>query len=147
MLKLFDPFAIERFTLPDDKDEPRSVFHLGILDATLYAALKEQASRVEVDGGLVDTINQRGNMTIVAKKKTYELQLVRFGVKGWENLDVPFDATKHLVSHPTPVGSRLGLTDEMLTRLKPAIHQLAARLEAINAVEETVEKNSDAPSK
>lgn len=145
MLKTFDPRAVERYSLPEDLTEPKTFFHLGRIDAPLHAHLIDQSRPIQYGEKAGLPIAK----SITVMERTKEVEFVRFGVRGWENLGlvehetVPFDPEKHIQETVTPVGMRKGLTDEALTLVGPYISRLADRLEKLNEVSGDVEKNSD----
>lgn len=149
MLRVFDPFEVRSVSLPEDTEEPKTVFKVGRIDAILAAAIFDDASRY----GVSETEASHNEATIKLHTHRRNLQIVRFGLQGWERFpdaagkDLPFDPSKHQKKHTvSDVGERTGLTDEALNLLRPYVASLAVKIEEFNRLTKEQEKNSSSPS-
>lgn len=91
---------------------------------------------------------QDAKADISFNSNTWNLEVVRFGLKGWENFRdkrgelIPFDVKTHMISVGLKkCGPRIGLTDKALDLLKPYIAKLAKQIERDNWLDEDEVKN------
>jgi hypothetical protein len=125
-----DPDAIRDFSFPEDVDDP-TIYQLGQIDSHLLAAI--------YDGQNVYFRNDSGPempASFEIKANRRNLDLVKFGLKGWRNFkdskgkDAEFD----MQSYPVPkIGPRNGVSERCLRMLGRArINRLAAELSSDN---------------
>jgi hypothetical protein len=125
--------AISNYSLANDKDEPKSIFHLGFLDASESAYLDEQFSKVELKG-VGDTMQPEIKIDISGK----QLEAVRLKLKGAENFgSVKFDT----VEKQYPFGKRNVLSNKALDTVKPFIAELGQQIISQSSLSEAQEKN------
>lgn len=137
MVTAFDVAETKQYTLKDDKENP-TVWTIGRIDHRLWSELQDTHQHLEVnDLGA----NAKGSVKFDASKRADDF--VRFGLKGWENFTdkagkvVTFETS----SVGTPVGPRQGLTDRLLTAIRPFIGELSSEIERFNGVTKEEEKN------
>ena len=140
-----DPAATREYTLRADKDDP-TVFILGTVDPYLRAAIDDGTTSFSISrGGEAD---EPADMVISVRRKN--LELVKFGVKGWRNFksrasgeldDVDFESQ----SYPVPkLGPRSGMSERCLKMLASAwIDELAIEISRDNRLSE--EERRDLP--
>ncbi len=125
--------AITLYSLNGDKDEPKTVFHLGFLDASESAYLAEAFSKVELKG-------RGGEMEpeIKVDISGKQLEAVRLKLKGADNFGgVQFGLTDKAY----PFGRRKVLNDASLNAVKPYIAELGQKIVSQSAMSEEQEKN------
>jgi hypothetical protein len=147
----FDTSETREYILVRDQKLPpeqQTKFILGVLDARLANLLKDSAVDFSPNNDGPDA-----NADIKYKPRAHDVDVVRFGLKGWDVLfdkrsnQIPFDPKLHTKSIPVkPLGNRNGLTDIALDLLKPYIRELAKQIDGDNWFTEEEEKNSDTPS-
>jgi hypothetical protein len=136
----FDPTRTVDFSLPDDQDEPRTIFELGVLDEDLFNYITDFRRQFGVN-----RTNPNGQATVFQNDAQANALLVRFGVKGWRNYSnaqnrpVVVQLEDRIVPN---VGVRKGLTDEAIMYLRGKIDILAREVEQLNLPTEESEKNS-----
>lgn len=125
--------AVKKYTLANDKDEPKSIFNLGYLDASEAAYLDQEYSKVEMKGS-GDSFLPEIKVDISGK----QLEAVRLKLKGAENFgDVKFD----FVDKQYPFGKRKVLSEKSLNQVKPFIAELGQEIIAQSNLSEEQEKN------
>jgi hypothetical protein len=147
----FDVKETREYILEADRKLPpeqQTIFILGTLDSSLAGHIN--------DASIDFQMNDKGpdrEANIQWRRAFRQLQLVRFGLKGWSNLfdrqgkEIRFDPKDHTKSYAVSnVGNREGLTDRALDLIKPYIRELAKQINEANWLDEEEEKNSDAPS-
>ena len=125
--------AITLYSLIGDKDEPKTVFHLGFLDASESAYLDEAFSKVELKG-------RGGEMEpeIKVDISGKQLEAVRLKLKGADN----FGGTQFgFTDKAYPFGRRKVLNDASLNLVKPFIAELGQKIVTQSAMSEEQEKN------
>lgn len=129
----YDADAVSQYSLIDDKDDPKSIFLLGFLDASEAAYLDEQFAKVELKGNGSE-MQPEIRVDISGK----QLEAVRLKLKGAENFGgVKFEFTEKQY----PFGRRKVLSDASLNKVKPFIAELGQRIIAQSAMTEAQEKN------
>jgi hypothetical protein len=125
--------AVKNYSLVGDKDEPKTVFHLGYLDASEAAYLDEQFSKVELKGR-GDEMQPEIKIDISGK----QLEAVRLKLKGADNFEgVKFD----FIDKQYPFGKRKVLNDKSLNYVKPFIAVLGQEIISQSSLSEDAEKN------
>lgn len=125
--------AVKDYTLKNDKDEPKTIFHLGYLDASESAYLDEQFSKVELKGR-ADDMQPEIKIDISGK----QLEAVRLKLKGVENFS---GATFEFVDKQYPFGKRKVLSEKSLNLVKPFIAELGQQIVDQSTLREDQEKN------
>ena len=129
----YDSDAVKMYSLVNDKDEPKTVFHLGYLDASESAYLDEQFSSVELKGR-GDDVQPEIKIDITGK----QLEAVRLKLKGADNFGgVKFEFVEKLY----PFGRRQVLSDKSLNKVKLYIPELGQQIIAQSSLSELAEKN------
>ena len=142
----FNPNYTWPYSLKRDTDNP-TVFLLGPLDGALRAHLD--------DNNIGFSMNQAGGDKLADinwKNNQRNLQIVRFGVRGWENFNdangKPLEC--ELQSIPVPGidgGNRKGLTLRSFNLIDPNDYaELANAIMAGNRLTAEESKNSEPPS-
>ena len=125
--------AVNSYSLINDKDEPRTVFMLGYLDASEAAYLDEQFSKVELKG-------RGGEMEpeIKIDISGKQLEAVRLKLKSADN----FGGTIFgFVDKQYPFGRRKVLNDAGLNAVKPFIAELGQQIISQSSLSDKQEKN------
>lgn len=128
------------FSLSSDTIEPKTIFHLGHLDSALATYLMDSVADYKMsDKG------RAGSADIQFNVFQRDRELVRYGVKGWENLAREDGSVVEPKFRTAPVGgkvgTRKGLSDESLDLLIPYFSELARAIEEGNKLTETEIKN------
>lgn len=122
--------ATQDFSLPGDT----TIFKLGLFDTALRTYLSKQIAKGNVEGG---------------EALQYMLDLVRFGLKGWNLTDVEgkpveFKTEPYAIAG---IGNRPAVTLATLDHLDSlTIAKLGEAIGNLNFVREKVEKNLPPPS-
>lgn len=125
--------AISQYSLVGDKDEPKTVFLLGFLDASEAAYLDEQFSKVELKGSGGE-MEPQISVDISGK----QLEAVRLKFKGADN----FGGTVFgFTEKQYPFGRRKVLNDAGLNAIKPFIAELGQKIIAQSSLSEEQEGN------
>lgn len=110
MLIAFDDKVTRDYTITTDTD-PKTIFKLGTFDTFV---------RAKVEAGLAKIQDSPEEQTF------WIIQIVKFGLKGWENMNVPF--TTEEISIPG-VGKRIVASDTSILSLKLEwINELATEI-------------------
>jgi hypothetical protein len=147
----FDVKETREYILEADRKllpEQQTIFVLGTLDSSLAGQINDASVDFQLNDKEPD-----GEANIQWRRGFRQLQLVRFGLKGWSNFldrqgkQIRFDPKEHAQSFAVPaVGDRDGLKDSTLDLLKPYIRELATEIDKDNRLGKEEEKNSVTPS-
>jgi hypothetical protein len=137
----FDVNQTWDFSLLSDVSEPKTIFHLAHLDSALTTYLMDSVADYKMsDRG------KTGSADIQFNVFQRDRELVRYGVKGWENLNREDGTPTEPKFRKAPVGGKVGvrsgLSDESLDLLIPYFADLARAIEDGNKLTETEIKNS-----
>lgn len=130
MARAFDINATREYVLTEDRGKPedeQTKFHLGVLDSRLAAKLSDKSKAFGV--------NAKGDddsaATVTLQFDTMHWDVVRYGLKGWDNFPGKDGAEVKCVrknESVAGVGNRMGLTPESMDYLKPYIDELAKEI-------------------
>ena len=110
MLIAFDDKVTRDYTITSDT-EPKTIFKLGTFDTFM---------RAKVEAGLSKVQDNPDDMTF------WLIQIVKFGLKGWDNLNVPFTSEEMQIPG---VGKRIVASDAAILSLKLEwINELATEI-------------------
>jgi hypothetical protein len=141
----FDVTQTWDFTHPEDKTEPKTVFHLAHLDSALATYLMDSVADYKLNDK-----GREGPADIQFNVFQRDRETVRYGVRGWENLTAkdgtPVMPTFRKQSVGGKVGVRQGLSDEALDYLIPYFSVLAKAVEDGNKLTDAETKNLQSPS-
>lgn len=117
MAKVFNINQVTQYKLKAEEESPdASVFNIGALDAQLEAYLLDQVKE---------------------KNFTRSFEIVRFGLKGWENFEAKFETEKVF----TGVGERTAVTLASMSCIKPYLSELALAIITQQKLTVTDQKN------
>lgn len=127
MLPVFDVNATTDFIHPDDKAEPKTVFQIGVIDAKAQAWIDNQFTQLTWmrSEAAADAGKPMMQPHVQIDRSNKQIELVKLGLKGARNFDVPLKYTKQQY----PFGERTVLDDATLNALKPYIPALATAIE------------------
>lgn len=140
-LKAIDLNEVKDFVMPGDKDNP-TVFKIGALDTSIRSKIEDEATSFSVSPGA----NSSGEASTQLKIAHKNLQLVRFGLKGFKNF---LDAKSKPIQFKTETYNLLGRSYEVIASslldIIPmnVISRLAAEIKKENTLTEKEIKNSD----
>jgi len=141
--KIINLNSFEKFTLPDDKEEPRTVWTLGPIDAQLMGSIDDGMLGYKVEKG--EPQQQASEQWISLWMNRRYVEIVRFGLKGWahflndEGEEVPCLTQEYAVDH---VGLRTGVQDQLLKVIRlEDIVVLAQRILDLNKLSGESRKN------
>ena len=140
MVKALDLGETVRYTLKNDKDEPKTVWLLGILDTRIRKQLEDIAWEYEATPGAPGDAKAKASFNL---GKT-ELEFVAFGLKGFENFTKPDGKPMYFKLEDRVIGNKVYhvLADEVLKVIPgDIISELAAKIKEINSVSEADRKN------
>lgn len=140
MLIALDLSTVRNFTSKYDTGQSKTIFKIGVVDSITRAKIEDDEYEFTVnktfsiqDGGMIINRRQRN------------LQVVRHGLKGWENFkdasgsDVPFQTAPLAGSEGTP---RTIVSESSLKLLDPRlIDELADEISRANVMTKEEEKN------
>lgn len=132
MKKILDLGSEVRFELENDT-EPKTVWILGVLDTRIVKKLEDINWEYEALPGQPETA--RAKATFNTAKN--ELELVAFGLKGFENLQKPDGKPLYFKSESRVVGGKTyQVVAEEILRVIPgdAITELAKKIREINSI-------------
>jgi|ERR1041384_1108649 hypothetical protein len=139
MLRAIDPGYVWDFSLEPESVADRTVFKLGVVDSILMGAIEDGRVQYKVNNNGPDA---PADTTINVKSRN--IDVVRFGLKGWKNFqgndgkDVVFRTEPILV--PT-VGVRQGLPDELVKAFDIEwIQKLGAEIRSAHRLSEQEKK-------
>jgi len=132
--------SFEKFTLPTDTVEPKTIWIIGPIDGALMAAIDDGTTLYKVDRSQPES---DAGMTVRLNKRFVEA--VRYGLKGWENLQ---DSTGQQLKYESQeyavdgVGPRPGVKDALLRSIAlKAIAVIGARILELNDLPGDARKN------
>ncbi|TAK57874.1 MAG: hypothetical protein EPO24_09405 [Bacteroidetes bacterium] len=140
MIYALDVDETRPYSLVCDTSEPKTLFILGIIDGVLLSAIEDSQTQFAVSNGSGSaapdiSVNLHGK----------NVQIVKFGLRGWENLkdkkgnDVQF---KSQTLYVPKVGTRASVHDDSMKRLsKEVISELAAEILKASEFTKAEEKN------
>jgi len=138
--RTFNLASVEKYTLTTDKEEPKTVWILGPIDAPLMAALEDDLMLYKKEQVFKD-----GETGIVLRLNQRYVEFARFGIKGWENLitrddkPVPYQSQEYVIDR---IGVRSGVKDSLLRSLSlEDIAELAQKIQDLNKVSGDQRKN------
>jgi hypothetical protein len=135
MITVFDASRTVPYSLVKDTSEPRTVFHLGYFNRQLYHHLVDKHL---ANLGDLDDDGRK------AASRAFVEDLVRFGVKSWQNLDgAPWDEDAIFSTTDIPgVGAYQSLTEKGMDLLPPAVLiELGNKINEMNFLQGTQGKN------
>jgi hypothetical protein len=142
MLTAIDITQVRHYILEEDrKSTTPTTFHIGQIDGILMAFIEDDATRF----GFSQNQDPNEKADVFISNNERNLNLVRFGMKGWENFG---DAKNNLVGfelqeYNVPgVGARKGVKQELLMRFRLEwLAELASQIRENNTVTEEELKN------
>ncbi|TAK56695.1 MAG: hypothetical protein EPO24_10895 [Bacteroidetes bacterium] len=128
------------YSLACDTQEPKTIFHLGVVDGVLLSAIEDTQTQFAVSNA-----GSSGAPDISVNVHGKNVELVKFGLKGWENFKdkknnhIQFKTQSYSIPR---VGSRVGIHEECLKRLsKAVIAELAGEILNASELTKAQEKN------
>jgi hypothetical protein len=140
MIIALDLTSVRDFSSKYDSGGAKTTFKIGVIDSLTRAKIEDNESEF--------VINQQDSSKgadVKINRRQRNLQIVRYGLKGWENLkdgqgnDVPFQSA----TEPGPDGTvRTVAADGSLKMLPPeVIAELAGEIMSSNVLSEEDRKN------
>jgi hypothetical protein len=125
MITVFDARKVVPFSLPDDTGDVRTIFDLGFFNRAMYHHL---VNKHLADIGTMDDQQKK------TASRGFVEDLVRYGVRGWQDLDgAAWDDTMLTSEDIAGVGTVGCLTDRALDILPPRVMiALGNRLNELN---------------
>ena len=139
MLAVYDVNTTTEYIHPQDKTEPKTVWHIGVLDAKAHAFVTNAFTNLSWKAsGEVDPITKKPVMepNVTVDRSNKQVELVKLGLKGVVNFPVKLV----YVEEKYPFGTRTVLDDASLNAIKPYIEALAAEIERNSTVTADDEK-------
>ena len=135
-----DVYEVRDYISKYDKDEPKTIFKLGVLDSRVRAELEDEATSFEVSSPSAP--EEQSKATLGLNRRNIET--VRFGLKGMENFQ---DAKGNPVKFDTISLSKYGKNYQVVTpqilQMLPfeVIMELAGEIRRDNWMSEQERKN------
>ena len=138
--KLLDLSATVPYISPSDKEEPKTVYELGVLDTRIRKMLEDIAWEYETTPGAPESAKAKASFNIGKS----ELDLVAFGLKGFKNLFKAGGQQAQFSTEPRIVnGKTYHVLSEDILKIIPGdlITELANKIKEINSIGEEDRKN------
>lgn len=138
-LRAIDIHETRDYVSKYDKEEPKTIFRLGVLDSRIRAELEDEATSFEVSSRKG---RDRAKTTMGLNRR--DIEVVQFGLKGMENF---LDAKGHSVKFETislaKQGKNYMVPAPQILRILPflVIKELAEEILQDNRLSEEEEKN------
>jgi hypothetical protein len=140
MVPTYDKNKTIPYMLTVDATEPRTVFHIGVLDAQAEAYLSSKYRTVQMIGS--SELTEKGDQKLVPQinidREHRDIDTVSLCLKGVDNFgaQLSFTGMKQF-----PFGKRTVLSDDSLDLIKPYIGELADAIREASEFSAVDEKN------
>lgn len=139
-IKALDLTETIDFTSSFDKDEPKTIWKLGVLDTRIRKQLEDISWEYEADP--TQPANARARASFNLGKS--EIEFVIFGLKGFENFAKPDGKPMYYKTEQKVINGKVyHVTADEIIKVIPGdiIHELAEKIKEINSVGDAERKN------
>lgn len=140
-IKALDLAEVIKYTLESDTEDPKTVWHLGVLDTRIRKQLEDISWEYEAKPGAPEDATAKAFFNIGKS----ELEFVAFGLKGFDNFLKPDGHAVYFKTEQRIVGGKVyHVLSEDILKIIPGdtIKVLADKIKEINSVTDTERKNS-----
>jgi hypothetical protein len=135
-----DITAVREYSLKSDSGDNPTIFKIGMLDTMLRSAIDDNRARYAFSNKGQDA---PADIFVASNSRDYDV--VKFGLKGWENL---LDKNSNIIPYRTDsynvpsVGVRTGVASDLMMQLNfEWISELAGQIIDANKLTKVQEKN------